>query len=70
MLIVHKPKGNIVLPVSLCNSASLPEDFTRDARKMRELSEYKISHPDQRFNRISDFMLKLQKNEEFKQWGL
>ncbi len=42
----------IYLPTECCREASLPENFTSDSRKMRDLQEHKISHPRQRFERI------------------
>ena len=38
MLFVNKRDGEITyLPTSLCHEASLPKNFTKDARKMKDL---------------------------------
>ena len=37
MLVVNQRDGYIYLPASLCHEASLPEGFTKDVRKMRDL---------------------------------
>lgn len=37
MLVVNKRCGFIYLPTSLCHSASLPKDFTKDSRRVRNL---------------------------------
>lgn len=58
-LFVNKGEEVLYLPTSLCNEASLPKDFTKDARKMRELQDFKIQHPEDRFERISQFLNKL-----------
>jgi hypothetical protein len=36
----------------LCYEAALPDDFTKDARKMRDLDEFKVKDPTDRFDRI------------------
>jgi len=41
------------LPTSLCRIASLPKNFTKDTRKMKDLQGYKLNNPDQRYKRIS-----------------
>lgn len=67
LLIVHqnKKEEDIYLPVSLCYEASLPKDFTKDAFKMREISNYRISHPAHRHERISKFISLMTKNQVF-----
>ena len=45
LLYVNKKDQTLYFPVELCNIATLPADFTRDARKMRDLQNYKISNP-------------------------
>jgi hypothetical protein len=37
MLFVNKRDGLLYLPTSLCHEASLPKDFTKDARAMKDL---------------------------------
>lgn len=41
-------------PAEICQEASLPADFTTDAKKMRGLQGYKISTPNDRFARIKE----------------
>jgi hypothetical protein len=55
----------VYLPTELCHEAALPENFTSDARKMRDLDEYKIKNPDQRFNRITDVLNRIFNAPEF-----
>jgi len=52
MLFVNIKEDRIYLPASLCHEASLPADFTRDTRKMRDIDKYKIKDPTERFDRI------------------
>ena len=42
----------IHIPTSLCKSASLPEDFTKNAMNMRELHKHRLNTPGLRFDRI------------------
>lgn len=70
LLYVNKNDQTLYFPVSLCNVASLPQDFTKDARKMRDLQKYKISNPNDRFDRISKLLSRLVMNEVFEEWGL
>jgi hypothetical protein len=53
------------LPPELCREASLPENFTSDSRKMRDLQEYKISNPAQRMERILEVINKIGEAGEF-----
>lgn len=69
-LVVNKRDQQIVLPCSLCHEASLPKDFTKDTRKMRDLQAYKVNGPEQRFYRISSLINKLQENEVMNEWGI
>lgn len=61
VLIIHKlkQKEHIYLPVSECYSASLPEGFTEDFKKMKDIGQYRISDPNERFDRYSFFVKKL-----------
>lgn len=70
MLVVNQRDSYIYLPTSLCHEASLPKDFTKDTRRVRNLQACKIANPDERFNRISNLILKLKDNEEFDKWNL
>jgi hypothetical protein len=38
--------------------------------KMRSLGNYKISNPDDRYDRISKLLNKISNNEVLEQWGL
>jgi hypothetical protein len=60
----------IYLPTELCREASLPENFTSDSRKMKDLQEYKISHPEQRFTRILSVINRLMSAGEFAQFEI
>ena len=55
----------IYLPTESCREASLPDDFTKDSRKMRGLQPFKISHPNERFSRIIGVINKLMNADEF-----
>jgi PAZ domain len=70
MLVVNQRDGYIYLPTELCHSASLPADFTKDFRKVRNLQQCKISHPNDRHQRISTLMTKLKDNLVFDKWNL
>jgi hypothetical protein len=70
MLVVNQRDGYIYLPTSLCHEASLPKDFTKDVRRVRNLQGCKIANPDDRFNRISGLINKLKDNDEFVKWNL
>jgi hypothetical protein len=38
MLIIHKKRGgDIMIPSTLCHSGSLPDGFTNDSKKMKDL---------------------------------
>jgi hypothetical protein len=52
LLFVHKNNQTIYLPASQCHETALPDDFTKDAFKMRNLATYKISNPTDRADRI------------------
>lgn len=65
LLFVNFKDTRIYLPPELCREASLPENFTSDSRKMRDLQEYKISNPAQRFERILDVINKIGQAGEF-----
>jgi hypothetical protein len=70
LLIVNFRDTRIYLPPEMCREASLPENFTSDPRKMRDLQQYKISHPAQRFDRINTFKNKLMEAVEFKKFDV
>lgn len=70
MLVVHERDTSIYLIPSLCNLASLPKNFTSDSRKMRDLQEFKLSNPDQRFDRINTLIERFQHSDILNEWGL
>jgi hypothetical protein len=65
LLYINFRDTRIYLPTELCRDASLPKDFTSDSRKMKDLQEYKISHPEERMKRIIDVINKLSNTPEF-----
>ena len=70
LLFVNKPDGPIYLPAQLCNEASLPKDFTRDTRKMRDLQGYKITSAATRLEKIRKLVDKFNLDETFEEWGV
>jgi hypothetical protein len=70
LLFVNFRGERIYLPTSLCYDASLPDDFTKDTRKMRDLDNYKIKDPDKRFSRIESLKKKLAGCNDFKNWNI
>jgi hypothetical protein len=45
LLFVNMKQGRIYLIPEFSHDASLPEDFTKDAHKMRDIDAYKIKNP-------------------------
>ena len=70
LLIVHERDQVIYLIPSLCNQASLPKNFTSDSRKMKDLQDYKLSNPNQRYDRINTLIERIQQTDVLDQWGL
>nr|AEX87970.1 Otiwi8 [Sterkiella histriomuscorum] len=70
LLVVHELDQNIYLIPSLCNQASLSKSFTSDSRKMKDLQDYKLSNPEQRYNRINTLIERFQHSEVLDGWGL
>ena len=62
LLFVNQRDSRIYLPTSLCHDASLPKNFTKDAFKMRTLATYKVSNPNDRFDRISNMINRFEDN--------
>ncbi|CDW85355.1 piwi-like protein 1 [Stylonychia lemnae] len=60
----------IYLIPSLCFKDGLDKNFTSDSRKMRDLQEYKLSHPEQRYERINQLIEKFQAAQILENWGL
>ena len=65
LLWVNFRDEKIFLPTSLCFEAALPDDFTKDKQKMRDLDQYKVKNPGERFDRIETLKNRLMNNEEF-----
>ena len=63
LLIVHERDQVIYLIPSLCNQASLPKNFTSDSRKMKDLQDYKLSNPNQRYDRINTLIERIQQTD-------
>jgi len=71
LIVVHRYDGNIYLPSELCHEASLPANFTKDARAMREIRNYKISNPTDRVKRLEKLIEVLQtENQVLKEWNV
>lgn len=69
-LYVNYADQRIYLPVELCHEAALPENFTSDTRKMRDIDQYKIKNPNDRFKRISTLINKILNAPGFKTFDL
>lgn len=65
LLFVNFRDKRLFFPTELCREASLPDDFTQDSRKMKDLQDFKISDPNKRFQRICDVINKLLTAGEF-----
>lgn len=70
LLYVNQRDGRIYLPSQLCNEASLPDNFTRDTYKMRELQQYKITSAEKRKEKIEKLIMKFGNDQTFLQWGV
>jgi hypothetical protein len=68
LLVVNFRDFPVYLLPEFCHEASLPEDFTKDARKMRDIDGYKIKNPQDRYNRIATLINKLFNHPEFTAW--
>jgi hypothetical protein len=60
----------IYLPSEVCSHASLPKDFTKDAKRMKALQNYKLNNPGQRYERIIKLMHELTSHAEIEKWGI
>ena len=58
----------IYLPTSLCRIATLPDDFTSDSKKMKDLQQYKLNEPYQRYDRINNLIEIFQRTEVLKEF--
>lgn len=70
LLFVNMNQGRIYLLPEFCHEASLPDDFTKDSKKMRDIDEYKIKNPQERFDRITGLINKLYNHPEFSSWKI
>jgi len=70
LLFVNMRQGRIYLVPEFCHEASLPDDFTKDSRKMRDIDEYKIKNPQERYDRIIGLINKLYNHPEFSAWKI
>lgn len=66
LLYVNFRDRRIFFPPECCREASLPDNFTSDSRKMKDLQEYKISDPQKRMQRVCEVINKLMNASEFK----
>ena len=60
----------IHIPTSLCKSASLPEDFTKNASNMRELHKHRLNTPGLRFDRIDTLIQKFKNSKVLDSIGM
>lgn len=56
LLFVNILDRRIYLPPEFCHEASLPKDFTKDARKMRDIDGFKIKNPQDRYRRTCELV--------------
>ena len=70
LLYVNQREGRIYIPSQLCNEASLPDDFTKDNNKMRDLQQYKITSAQARKDKIEKLVMKFGDDQTFKMWGV
>ena len=70
LLYVNRNDGDrIYLPTELCHSASLPENFTKDAFKMRDLQKYRITSAEKRKEKIIKLISKFINDEVLEVFG-
>ena len=60
----------IYLIPEFCHMASLPEDFTKDKQKMRDIDIYKIKNPQERFDRTCKLVNQIFNKKEFQDWQI
>ena len=70
LLYVNFRDRRLYFPTECCREASLPENFTSDSRKMKDLQEFKIGDPNKRMQRVCDVINKLLQAGEFKQFDI
>nr|AEX87963.1 Otiwi13 [Sterkiella histriomuscorum] len=70
LLVVHENDQKVYLCPSLCKKVSLQKSFTSNSRKMKCLEDYKLSYPEQRYNRINTLIQRFQLSDVLSGWGL
>jgi aubergine-like protein len=65
LLFVNFRDTRFYFPPECCRDASLPENFTSDSRKMKDLQDFKISDPTKRMDRICALISKIMNSGEF-----
>jgi hypothetical protein len=60
----------VYIPTEFCYEVALPDNFTSDAKKMRELDQYKIKNPDERFDKIKKVLERVFNAPEFDQFSI
>jgi len=70
LLVVNKPRMQIHLPVELCHISSLPDDFTKDDRKMKAIDQYKVKDVDKRMQKITDIVDKIFNVQAFSEFNI
>lgn len=65
-----KRDNKAFLPASICYEASLPKNFTKDSRAMKDLQGYKMTDPEDRYSRIARLIPKFEKSHIFDEWGI
>ena len=70
LLFANFKDQRMYLPTEFCHEAALPDNFTQDARKMRDLDEYKIKSPNERFHRITEVLNRIVNSKEFAQFEI
>jgi len=69
-LFVNFKDTRIYLPTELCHDCALPDNFTTDSKKMRDIDEYKIKNPVDRFDRISKVLSRISNQKEFAEFDI
>ena len=70
LLFVNRGTEKIYLPVTECFEASLPPDFTKDSRKMRDIHHLKVTYPGVRKDKIDNMAQRFMTDSVFQKWGV
>ena len=70
MLYVNFKDTRVYLPTELCHDCALPENFTSDSRKMRDIDSCKIKDPVERFERIAKVLTRISNEKEFAEFDI